>query len=171
MTDKNAPFVLTRTLDAPRELVWKVWTEPEHLRQWFSPKGFKVIAAKMDFRAGGTYHYGLQPPGGPAIWGKWQFQEIVAPERITLVQCFSDEQGGVSRHPYAPDWPQYTLSTMAFAEQGAKTKFTLTWAPHNATDLERNTFDAGRAGMEQGWGGTMEQLTAHLASLQSGKAS
>jgi uncharacterized protein YndB with AHSA1/START domain len=170
MSDKNAPFVLTRTFDAPRDLVWEVWTRQEHLSQWFSPKGFKIIAAKMDFRVGGTYLYGLQPPQGPAMWGKWQFLEIAAPERMMLIQCFSDENGGVTRHPYAPDWPRFTKSTTTLAAQGDKTLFTLTWAPHEATEKEIDTFDAGRASMEQGWGGTMEQLLAYLATLQSGKA-
>jgi uncharacterized protein YndB with AHSA1/START domain len=168
---KSEDFVLTRTFDAPRDLVWKVWTQSEHLKQWFSPKGFTVIAAKMDFRTGGIYHYGLQMPDGTAMWGKWEFREIVAPERIVLIQCFSDEKGGLTRHPFAPDWPQFTLSTMTFSAQGAKTMFTLTWAPYKATEVERNTFDAGRASMEQGWGGTMEQLTAYLAKLQPGRAS
>ncbi len=167
---EDADFVLKRSFDAPRDVVWKVWTEPEHLKHWFSPKGFTVIAARMDFRPGGIYHYGLQPPSGPAMWGKWEFRAIVAPERIVLIQSFSDEQGGLTRHPYAPDWPLHTLSTMTFSEQGTRTTSTLRWAPHNATEVERKTFDAGRAGMEQGWGGTMEQLTAYLATLQPGKA-
>jgi uncharacterized protein YndB with AHSA1/START domain len=167
----DEPFVLTRSFDAPRDLVWKVWTQSEHLGKWFSPKGFKILAAKMDFRVGGTYHYGLQMPDGKPMWGKWEFQEIAAPERIVLIQCFSDEKGGLTRHPMAPDWPQFTLSTMTFAAQGNKTKFTLTWAPYKATEVERKTFDAGRAGMQQGWGGTMEQFNAYLAKMQSGRAS
>jgi uncharacterized protein YndB with AHSA1/START domain len=159
-------FILTRTLDAPRELVWKVWTQAEHLGKWFSPNGFGIIAANMDFRVGGIYHYGLRMPDGRAMWGKWVFREIVAPERVVVVQCFSDEHGGVSRHPLSPDWQQYMLSSMSFAEQGERTLFTLRWAPHDATEVETKTFDAGRASMEQGWGGTLEQLTAYLASLR-----
>jgi len=77
----DAPFVLTRSFDAPRDLLWKVWTQSEHLGKWFSPKGFKILAAKMDFRVGGTYHYGLETPDGQPMWGKWEFREIAAPER------------------------------------------------------------------------------------------
>jgi uncharacterized protein YndB with AHSA1/START domain len=160
-------FLITRIFDAPRDLLWKVWTQGEHLGKWFSPKGFKILAAKMDFRVGGIYHYGLETPDGKPMWGKWEFREIAAPERIVLIQCFSDEKGGITRHPMAPDWPQFTLSTMTFIAQGNKTKFTLTWVPYKATEVERKTFDAGRAGMETGWGGTMEQLLAYLAKLQS----
>jgi len=163
----DEPFVLTRSFDAPRDLLWKVWTQSEHLGKWFSPKGFKILAARMDFRVGGIYHYGLETPDGKPMWGKWEFREIAAPERIVLIQSFSDENGGLARHPMAPDWPQFMLSTMTFAAQGNKTKFTLTWTPHKATEVERRTFDAGRASMEMGWGGTMEQLIAYLAKLQS----
>jgi len=130
-------------------------------------KRISVSLATVEFRpAGGIYHYGLQPAGGPAMWGKWEFREIVAPERIVLIQCFSDEQGGVARHPYAPDWPQYTLSTMTFGEQGLKTMFSLTWAPHNATEAERNTLDAGRAdGAKLGrHDGTAHRLSGEAAS-------
>ena len=167
---KSEDFILTRSFDAPRDLLWKVWTQPEHLSQWFSPKGFTVIAAKMDFRPGGIYHYGLRSSDGTAMWGKWEFREIVAPERIVLIQCFSDEHGGLTRPPFAEDWPQHILSTMTFSERGTRTTFTLRWAPYKAAEVERNTFDAGRASMEQGWGGTLEQLTAYLAKLQSGRA-
>jgi len=163
-------FILSRSFDAPRDLMWKVWTRQEHLSQWFSPKGFRIIAAKMDFRPGGIYHYGLETPDGKAMWGKWEFREIVAPERLVLVQSFSDEHGGLGRHPFAPDWPQFMLSTMTFGAQGNRTAFTLTWAPYKATGVELKTFDAGRSGMQQGWGGTMEQLTAYLAKLQPGRA-
>jgi uncharacterized protein YndB with AHSA1/START domain len=56
------PFIISREFDAPRERVWQAWTEPERLQQWFSPKGFSVIAAKLDLRSGGTYHYGMRMP-------------------------------------------------------------------------------------------------------------
>lgn len=161
------PFTLTRTLDAPRDLVWKVWTQPEHLGKWFSPKGYGILKADMDFRVGGIYHYGLRTPDGKPFWGRWQFREITAPERFELIQCFSDEHGGVSRHPFAPVWPQYMLSTFTFVAQGDKTLFTLAWLPHDASEIELKAFEAGRAGMTQGWGGTLEQLTAYLAAQQS----
>ena len=164
-------FVISREFDAPRALVFKVWTQPEHLKQWFSPKGFTVLAAKMDLRPGGIYHYGLRTPDGKEMWGKWIFREIVAPEKLVLVNCFSDEKGGITRHPFNPQWPLEMLSTFTFAEKSRGTLVTVRWAPLNATEAERKTFDAGRASMTQGWGGTMEQLEAYLAiAAQGGKS-
>jgi uncharacterized protein YndB with AHSA1/START domain len=164
---EHPPFVLARSFDAPRELVWRVWTQPEHLREWFSPKGSRVTAARMDLRPGGVYHWCLEVPGAPAMWARWVFREIVAPERMVLIQSFSDEHGGIARAPFAPGWPLQTLSTMTFAEEGVRTRFTLTWVPYDATEAERQTFDAGRAGMELGWGGTMELLADYLAKAQA----
>jgi uncharacterized protein YndB with AHSA1/START domain len=160
---KVEPFVISREFDAPRDRVWKAWTEVERLKQWFSPKGFTVIAAKMDFRVGGSYHYGIRAPDGKEMWGKWVFREIVAPERLVLVNSFSDATGGMTRHPMSPTWPREMLSTTTFAESAGRTTLTLEWQPVNATPEEIATFEAGRAGMTQGWSGTMDQFTAYLA--------
>ncbi len=114
---KSADFVISRVLDAPRDLVWKAFTDPERMRQWWGPKGFSVIASKMDLRPGGTYHYGLKAPDGSPMWGKFVFREIVAPERMVFINSFSDEAGGTTRHPMAPTWPLEMLST--FTLRGA----------------------------------------------------
>ena len=82
--------------------------------------------------------------------------------------CRRYEQGGLTRHPMAPTWPLELLSVFTFEEQpGGKTKFTIRWSPHNATEEERKTFDAGHAGMNQGWGGSLEQLEAYLAKAKT----
>src|SRR5262249_13815400 len=86
-------FVISRTFDAPRELVWKAFTEAERMQHWWGPKGFQVIASKMDLRPGGTYHYGMRAPDGSTMWGKFIYREIVRPERIVAVTSFSDEAG------------------------------------------------------------------------------
>ena len=157
------PFVISRVFDAPRERVWQAWTVPERLRQWFSPKGFTVIAAKMDLRAGGTYHYGMRMQDGKEMWGKWLIREVTPPERLVFVNTFSDAKGGLTRHPFAPDWPQQMLSTITFAEQGGRTTLAIRWEPIDASEAELKTFDNGRESMKQGWGGTFENFTAYLA--------
>ena len=87
MADKKiAPFVISRVFDAPRDRVWQAWTEVERLKQWFSPKGFTVIAAKMDFRVGGSYHYGMRTPNGQEMWGKWIFRDNATPEEIATFE-------------------------------------------------------------------------------------
>ena len=137
ITTKSAPFVISRVLDAPRELVWKCFTDPEHMKQWWGPKGFKVLATKMDLRVGGTYLYGMSSPDGSPMWGKFVYREIVPPERLDFINSFSDEQGGTTRHPGHTSWPLEMHSIFTFEKlPGGKTKFTVSWAAHNATPEE-----------------------------------
>jgi uncharacterized protein YndB with AHSA1/START domain len=160
---ENIDFVISRTFDAPRDLVWKAFTEPERMKHWWGPKGFTVIASKMDFRPGGTYHYGMRAPDGSAMWGKFVYREISPPERMVFINSFSDEARGITRHPMAPTWPLQMFSIFTFEDVGGgKTKLTVRWSPHHATEEERKTFAASHDSMRGGWGGTMDQLAAYL---------
>jgi uncharacterized protein YndB with AHSA1/START domain len=156
-------FVITRVFDAPRELVFAAFTEPERMKQWWGPKGFTVIASKMDLRPDGFYHYGMLAPDGSAMWGKFVYREITRPERIVVVNSFSDEDGNITRHPMSPGWPLEMLSTFLFVQQDGRTTLTVKWSPLNADESERATFAAGHDSMRQGWTGTLDQLTEYLA--------
>jgi uncharacterized protein YndB with AHSA1/START domain len=163
-------FVISRVFNAPRELVYKAWTEKERLMEWFGPKGVTMSKATMDLRPGGVFHYCMKTPDGREMWGKWVFREVVPGERLVLVSSFSDEKGGLTRHPMAPQWPLETLSSTTFephAGIGGGTVLTIRWSPLNATEAERAAFRAGFNGMNKGWGGTFEQLEAYLSSAQS----
>jgi uncharacterized protein YndB with AHSA1/START domain len=157
-------FVITQVFNAPLDRVWKAWTEREQLMQWFGPKGFTMPDATMDFRPGGFFHYALRAADGTEMWGKWVFKEIVAPQKLVMITSFSDAQGGVTRHSMAPTWPLQTFSTTTLEEQNGKTVLTIRWAPLNASKLEIKTFKEGHSSMQQGWGGTFEQLDAYLAA-------
>ena len=159
------PFEISRVFDAPRDRVWKAWTETERLKQWWGPAGFKVHTCKVDLRPGGSFLYGMTAPDGTDMWGKFAYREIEAPKRLVFMNSFSDPKGGVTRHPWSPNWPLQMLSTVTFEEQaGGKTKVTVEWTPTDgSSELERKTFDEGRDSMKQGWGGTMDQLTAYLS--------
>jgi len=163
-TTTGADFVISRTFDAPRELVWKAFTDPGHMKEWWGPKGFVIVASKMDLRVGGTYHGAMRDPTGRVMWAKFVYREIAAPERLVWVHSFSDEAGGLTRHPMSPTWPLELLTTVTFEEApGDKTKLTLRWLPIDATEEECKTFDAAHDGMRGGWGGSFDQLVAYLA--------
>jgi uncharacterized protein YndB with AHSA1/START domain len=160
---KSADFVISRVFAAPRRLVWQAFTDPEHMRQWWGPKGVTVVQQEMDFRPGGTYHYAIRTPDGQVMWGKFVYRDIDEPRRIVWVNSFSDEAGGLTRHPLAPTWPLGMLTTITFDEPlPGQTGLTIRWSPLNATEEEQRTFDAGHDGMRQGWSGTLDQLTAYL---------
>ena len=156
-------FVISRVFDAPRDAVWKAWTEPERLKQWWGPKGFKVHTCKVDLRPGGVFLYGMRMPDGGDMWGKFVYREIQAPKKLVFIVSFSDPKGGVTRHPWNANWPLQTMSTVELEEQGAaRTKVTVRWTPHEASELERKAFDEGRDSMKQGWGGTLDQLAGFV---------
>jgi uncharacterized protein YndB with AHSA1/START domain len=154
-------FVISRLVEAPRERVWRAWTEPSELGLWFGPKGFETIYSKLDFRPGGTYHYGIKG-NGMEIWGKWTIKEIDKPAKLHFVQAFSNREGGLGSHPLAPTWPKQTLSTIFLQDFGPRTLITVYWAPYEASEVEIKTFRDNIASMNQGWAGTWERLDAYL---------
>jgi uncharacterized protein YndB with AHSA1/START domain len=159
----NEPFVISRVFDAPRDRVWKSWTEAERLKQWWGPKGFVVTHCKIDLRPGGIMHYCLRMPDGNEMWGKFVYREIVKPERLVFLNSFSDKDGGITVHPMSPNWPREMLSTVTFEEQGGRTKLTVQWILlDTSTDAERKTFEDGRESMKMGWTGTMDQFAEYL---------
>jgi len=159
----DRPFIISRTFGAARDLIWKAWTERDRLMRWFGPKGFTMPTAKMDFRPQGMFHYCLAGPDGKKMWGKFVYREIVAPERIVLINSFSDESGGITRHPMSATWPREMLSTFTLAQDNGRTTATVQWIPLNPTAEERTTFADAHEGMKQGWTGTFDQLEEYLA--------
>jgi uncharacterized protein YndB with AHSA1/START domain len=160
-------FVITREFAAPRALVWKCFTEPQRMKEWFGPKGSTVISSNMDLRVGGIYHGAMRGPDGAVMWAKFVYREVKAPERLVWEHSFSDESGGITRHPLSPTWPLQLLTTVTLEDApGAKTILTLTWSPLNATAEEEKTFAAAKDGMRGGWNGTFERLDDYLVTLK-----
>ena len=165
--EPGKPFVISRTFDAPRDLVWKAFTDPDRMAQWWGPKGVEIIASKMDLRPGGTYHYGMRTPDGKEMWGRMLYRSIDAPERMVFVNSFSDASGGLTRHPLAPNWPLQLLSKFFFKAAGDKTTFTVEWTPMEPTPEEQAAFDGGHESMRNGWTGTLDQLEAYLKQTKA----
>jgi uncharacterized protein YndB with AHSA1/START domain len=86
-------MVITRVFDAPRELVWKAWTEPKYVMQWWGPKGFTSPACKMDFRVGGKSLFCMKSPDGQEGWNGIEYHEIVPYEKIVSSMYFADAEG------------------------------------------------------------------------------
>ncbi|MGB5950658.1 MAG: SRPBCC domain-containing protein [Parvibaculum sp.] len=161
----TSEFVLARMFDAPRDVVWRAFTESERLNEWWGPTGFAMLACKVDLRPGGIFHYGMRAPTGETMWGKWVYREIVEPERIVFVVSFSDEKAGITRHPLSESWPLELLSSTTFEERDGRTLVTDRAVPINATEEERGTFVENLEGMRLGTDGSWDQLAAYLAKL------
>ncbi len=167
MNANQNEFVTSQVFDAPLDTVWQAWTETEELKKWWGPEGVVIVHCTNDLRPGGVMHYGMEIPGVTTMWGKWIYREIVVPSKIVSIVSFSDENQGMSRHPFAPDWPMETHSTIIFEELGDKTKLTVKWSPFNATDAEIKMFDTSHENMKQGWAGTFNQLANYLKTKVS----
>jgi uncharacterized protein YndB with AHSA1/START domain len=157
-------LVITRVYNAPRELIYKAWSEAERLAQWWGPKGCSIQVKKLDFRPGGIFHYGIGMPDGSEMCGIFAYREMVEPERIVFVNSFSDQDGNIIRSPFHAAWPLEILNRLTLEEDNGKTTLTLRGGPINATDEEYKIFEENTASMQQGFKGTLDQLEEYLAN-------
>lgn len=164
--DDEIAFALERWFDAPRDLVWEVYTKAEHLAKWWGPPNFDWVKGTIDLKPGGMFHYGMRGPNGQIMWGKFVYREIVRPERLVFVNAFSDEQGGTTPNPWMPDWVLETLNTVTFREETGGTLISMRGEPLDATETQRQMFKGAKAQMRAGFKGTLDKLDAYLAQRQ-----
>lgn len=156
-------LVLERVFDAPRELVFQMFKEPEHLKRWWGPKGWEIPVCTVDFRPGGVWHYCMKcvDPNqgefyGMESWGKAVYKEIVEPERIIYNDYFSDAEGNVN-----DDLPS-SLITMEFIDLGGKTKL-VNRSEYVSPEALQNVMDMGMLqGITETWNRLGELLEGEL---------
>jgi uncharacterized protein YndB with AHSA1/START domain len=162
-------LVISRVFDAPRALGFRALSTAEHLARWWGPAGFTIHVMALEFRAGGTFHYRMTAPDGFEMWGKFYYREIVEPRRIVWVNTFSDPEGGITRAPFGGEFEKFPLEVLTIVtldeqdDRAEKTLLTIRAEPINAGAAERETFMGVFDSMQQGYGGTLDQLAAHLA--------
>jgi uncharacterized protein YndB with AHSA1/START domain len=142
-------LVITRVFDAPRDLVFKAWIEPEHLVHWWGPRGFTSTILANDVRPGGAYRFHRRGPEGDDHWSQGVYREVVKPERIVMAGAWADVNG----KPVSPE----TLLTVTFEEHNGKTKLTL----HQAVFESVTARDAH----QNGWTSSLERLAEYLATV------
>jgi uncharacterized protein YndB with AHSA1/START domain len=158
-TPSEREFVVERIFDAPRELVFQVFSACEHLAHWWGPTGWTLPVCQMDFRPGGVWFYCMRGPAGEEGCGKAIYREIVEPERIVYTDAFADAEGNVQA-----GMPEMVI-TLTFAEHDGKTKLTSRTQFASAADL-KTTLDMG---MVEGLNQTWDRLEAYLARAVSGR--
>lgn len=156
---------ITHTFDAPRELVFKAFTEAEHLKHWWGPKGWTFEVAEAEFRPGGIFHYSQKPDNGDIMWVKFVYSEIIAPEKIVYSSFFSDEERNTVRAPFHPQWPLETLNTITFVEENGKTIVTIVVEPVSPSEEELKTFNESMEMVKEGNAVTLQQLEDYLSEL------
>jgi len=158
-------LIITRTFNAPRELVFKAFTEAKSLAKWWGPKGVKLNVSRLEVKPGGEFLYNMEAPDGKLMWGKFVYKEIQAPERIIFVSSFSDEKGNVARNPFMESFPLEIRNTLILTENKGTTTLTLRGGPINSTQAELDIYTQMMGGMEQGFKGTFDQLEEYLKEL------
>ena len=140
---------ITRVLAAPRELVFKAWTDPARLARWWGPKGFTNPVCEVDARVGGALRIVMRSPDGSEYPMKGGFREMVAPERLVFTNIAVDSDGSHMLEG---------LTTVTFAAQGDKTLMTLHTRVVGVIALSAQMLD----GMEEGWTESIDRLEAHV---------
>ena len=113
--------VITRIFNAPRELVWKAWTEPERFKKWWGPKIFTCPLCNIDLRVGGKYLWAMEWPDGKMNYNTGKYLEVIPPEKLSFTNCFSDENGNIvpaSYHGLAGDFALEMLTSVTLEDLG-----------------------------------------------------
>ncbi len=171
---KSSPgdIIYERILDAPRERVWKAWTDPEMIKKWWGPKNFTAPEVYVDLRKGGSYLYcmrGSPAPGAPVrdFWSAGSYREIVPMEKLVVTDTFSDEHGNIVdplKYGMSKDYPKEAVVTILFEDVNGKTKLSIIYAK----PLSDAAYEAMvKSGMDEGWNQSLDKLEDSLSNPQS----
>lgn len=160
-------YVLDRVFDAPRELVWRAWTDPELIQHWYGP-GVETIIHKFELVPEGVWLNEMKM-GENSFFQKVVFKEISEPGKMVWHHCSADSDWNVSANAMMPDWPKMLLTTATFEEVGNKTNARLSQVPLDPTEAEITCFESMMAGMSGGWGKGYAIIDELLAKMRLDK--
>ena len=161
-------LIITREFDAPRERVWKAWTDPEMVQRWYGPEGFTAPSIKIDLRVGGKYLWAMRGPAGSqwdtVMYTAGVYKEIVPNEKLVVVEYGSDENGNQVAPRVDPSqagsFPPELTFTVLFEElEKGRTRLTLRY-PKPTTEAQYQAIL--KSGMEEGWKSSLNKLAAAL---------
>lgn len=165
MEKNNSELLITRVFDAPREKVWKAWTDPEEVKKWWGPRDFTAPHVEIDLRVGGKYLYCMRGAAGPDVpvrdyWSGGVFKEIVPMEKIVLTSHFTDEKGNqvpATYYDMNADFPMEMEASVIFEALDGKTKITLHYPDRG------NMPETDRMGMKEGWNQSLDKMAEALS--------
>ena len=158
-------MVVTRVFDVPRELVWKAWTDPKYVVQWWGPKDFAAPVCKMDFRVGGKSLLGMKTPDGQEFWNAIEYHEIVLHEKIVSLMYFSDSEGKM-----------IDPATLGIEHEAVEGAYDVTLFEDLGNGRTKLTFignepmeSAKNSGQMDGWIEILDKVAAVVAEMARGK--
>ena len=163
-------YVLEREFDAPIELVWRAWTDPELLQRWYGP-GAETTIHRFDLVPGGEW-LNEMAWGDNANYQRIVFQEVDQPNKLVWLHYSSTNANWEPvSNPMMPGWPAMLMTNVSFAKQGDKTLVTLRQVPHEASDDEIACFAEMMKNMDGGWGAGYKVIDEILAEISDAGAS
>ena len=155
-------MTITRVFDAPREVVWKAWTNPEYVMKWWGPKGFTAPVCRMDFRVGGKYLCCMRSPDGQEFWNGGEYHEIVPNEKIVSSMYFADANGNkvdASAYGIEHEAIEGEVYDVVLFEDLGNGQSKLTFIGNETAE------DATKSGQAEGWNQILEKLAGVVAEL------
>ena len=157
--ENNNGLTIVREFNLPVEAVWKYWSNPTHLKQWWGPKDFTCPVVKIDFRVGGKYHLAMHGPAGTEfdkdMWSTGVYKEIVPMKKIVVTDSFADEKGNVvsATHYGMPEtFPMESTIIIEFEDLGGRTKMTLYYP------ITKGIEGKMLEDMKQGWNQSFDKI-------------
>jgi uncharacterized protein YndB with AHSA1/START domain len=146
MGQSKKELFITHLFDAPRELVFKAWTDPEQLKHWYAPDGCTIEFKYINVKEGGTFHSCIHDPIHGDCWIKGVYDQVIFPEKLVFSMILTNENGESIASVAAgkpEDWPEETITTVTFTSIGNQTKLAI----HQTVSEE----DAKQTGAYQSW--------------------
>ncbi len=153
MTDTNHELSLTRLVDAPRSALWRCWTEPDLIKQWFTPRPWTTPVVEVNVRPGGSSYMLFRGPNGEEFPNRGVFLDVVPGERLVFTDAYTEA--------WRPSPKPFMTATVTFADEAGKTRYTARVRHWSAEDRDRHE----EMGFHEGWAKATEQLEALARSL------
>ncbi len=153
--DPKLDLVLERIVDVPAELIWKAWTEPEHLKPWFTPAPWATVECEIDLRPGGLFRTVMRSPEGKDFPNTGCFLEVVPNRKLVWTDALGP---GYRPAALSPSLPFHFTGVILLEPRGTGTKYTaIAVHPDEASRAEH-----ARMGFQEGWGKALDQLVEYV---------
>jgi len=152
--DPNLDLKIERVIDVPRELVWKAWTDPEHIKHWFAPRPWTIVDCDVDLRPAGGIRFTMRSPEGQDYPNMGCYLEVVENERLAWTDALLPG--------FRPSEKPFFTAIILLENQGDKTKYTAIALHKNETD--RKTHED--MGFDAGWNQCLDQLVEHMSQFK-----
>ena len=162
MKNNNEDLLITHLFNAPRELVFEAWTNPEHLKNWYAPEGCTIDFKFINVEVEGEFHSCIHDPIHGDCWIKGKYQEVLFPEKLVFSMILSNEKGEnvtADKAGKSEAWPEAILTTVTFTTIGSQTKLTL----HQTVAVS----EAKKTGAYQSWINMFDKLNCTLLGNQA----